>query len=62
MVSVVGLSMLLLWVNRNALGIKATVWIYVVIALVCGNAYIIFEFTIREAALRRKLERDGNRQ
>ena len=59
---VVGLSMLVLWINRNTFGIESTVLIYAVIAIVSGIAYIVFEYTLKKSALKRKLQRVYNEQ
>ncbi len=56
---VVGISSLLLWVNKNVLGIKTILWIIAIISLVSGTVFIIYNFTIKKAALRRKLEQNG---
>jgi hypothetical protein len=51
--SIMGLSVFLIIV-------KGMVWTGVALLLVSGCVFIYYEYTIRKAALRRKLERDGN--
>ncbi len=43
---VVGIASLLLWVNRNILGIKAILWIILIVSLVSGTVFVIYNFTI----------------
>ncbi len=62
MLTVVGMSMLILWIIRKSLGIESAVLIYAFVAIVSGIAYIVFEYTLKKSALKRKLQRDYNEQ
>ncbi|MCP5008313.1 MAG: hypothetical protein GY941_30920 [Planctomycetes bacterium] len=60
--SIIGLTILILWINKNAINVYERVWILVIVMLVSGLVFIIFDYIVRKSALKRKLERERTGQ
>ena len=60
--SIIGLTILILWINKNAINVYERVWLLVIVMLVSGLTVIIFDYIVKKSALRRKLERERTGQ